>query len=269
MGQPHAISTGNDFGPFKGSGEPTKVLYVDGEMTVYDLIERLHQFDINSDCFYIYSDHYISSQHALNANLLDDEWRNYIKNYMLQNNIKLWILDNIASLSPGIDENSKQDWDPINKFFIDLRFHNIATIFIHHTNKEGEQRGTSGREDNLDYSIMLFIPKNYNREDGCRFITKFSKARVSQKDAYLLADTEFALVEGENTCSWSFSCIREATQNAVLKLFDEGMSGTEIAEILGISKGRVSQIKNSAIKNGLLTPEGKLTAKGEMNICSV
>jgi predicted transcriptional regulator len=40
------------------------------------------------------------------------------------------------------------------------------------------------------------------------------------------------------------------------------MAAKDIAEELGITSGRVSQIKAEAVKEGLITKEGKLTQTG-------
>jgi putative DNA primase/helicase len=119
------------------------------------------------------------NQHGLpRANLIDDDWRKMMKALLLANGIKLWVADNIASLAPGIDENSKQEWDPVNQWLLELRFAGITTIFLHHANKDGGQRGTSGREDNIDISILLDWPSGYTGGDGCKFVAKFKKARL-------------------------------------------------------------------------------------------
>ena len=116
------------------------------------------------------------------ANLLNHKWRAGIKELSLDWSIKLLILDNLSSLCLGYDEYSKLEWDPVYQWLLDLRFSGLSVIMLHHTNKEGGQRGTSGREDNIDISIMLTQPADYVPEDGCRFILKFSKARIRTAD---------------------------------------------------------------------------------------
>ena len=66
-------------------------------------------------------------------------------------------------------------------------FNDHAAPYDH---KDGGQRGTSAREDNLDISIMLKKPHDYTPEDGARFIVHFSKARVSTSRLNLIGDTE-------------------------------------------------------------------------------
>ena len=55
----------------------------------------------------VYSDAYAYSLGLSRASLLDEAWRNGLGEYMLKNSVRLWVCDNIASLTPGIDENSK------------------------------------------------------------------------------------------------------------------------------------------------------------------
>jgi len=90
---------------------------------------------------------------------------------------KVMILDNLASLTFGIDENIKEDYDPINQWLISLRFRGISVIMVHHAGKGGEQRGSSAREDNIDISIELSHPVNYKPEDSAAFNIEFKKAR--------------------------------------------------------------------------------------------
>ena len=134
---------------------------------------------------------------------------------------------------------------------------------LHHLNKTGAQRGTSAREDNLDYSVILKTPYNYISEDGCRFIVNFSKARVKTSELSKIADTEFKLIEDQDgQLVWTWGNVKAETKIQILKLLDEGLTQTEIHETLGVDKGYVSRIRKQAIKDGLLTAKNKLTQSG-------
>ena len=259
-----AVARGASFGPW-GAGESVNVLYLDGELVLGDIQERANYFRQTSyqSKFYVYSTHHFNLLGLPNANLGDETWRTEMTKLLKYLNIKLWFIDNIASLTPGIDENVKHAWDPINQWFLQLRFAGISTVFLHHTGKEKSQRGTSGREDNIDISIMLELPKGYYKEDGCRFIAKFEKARIRQRELHLIADSEFALVvddSGKHT--WTFSYLRVANKKAILELLDQGKAQKDIAESLGVDKGYVSRIKNQAVRDGFITADGKLTQSG-------
>jgi len=255
-----AISKGEPFGPWE-AGEPVPCLFVDGEMPASDLDYRIKELGIDS--IYIYSDSYANSLGLPRANLLSETWRTSMKRFLLTHGIKLWILDNIGSLSPGIDENSKREWDPINTWLLELRFAGIATGLLHHTGKDGGQRGTSGREDNIDNSIILKRPFDYTPEDGCRFIAHFVKDRVTTQDLSLIADIQFQLRQDETgKLIWTWGNVKRETKREILRMLDEGATYEAICDSLGITKGYVSRIKKQAIKDGLLTATSKLTQSG-------
>lgn len=259
-----AVTKGESFGPWR-CGKAVPVLILDGEMPTKDLQERIEVMGFNRErpCpVYLYSDA-LANQHGIpRAHLASESWREKMKSILLARHIKLWIVDNLASLAGGLDENKKQDWDPINSWLLDLRFSGIATALLHHTNKAGSQRGTSAREDNIDCSIILRTPSDYTADDGCRFVVTFSKARVSTAGLSLISDMEFKLTEQEGRCSWTCSSVKKETRRAVLELRDEGMNQKAISEHLNISKGQVSKILKQAVNDGLVTKEGKTTQKG-------
>jgi hypothetical protein len=259
-----AISKKKKFGPWE-TETPVPSLYLDGEMAAQDLQYRAKQLDLGKNCkstVFIYSDAYSSNLGQPRANLLDENWRNYMKQYLIDNGIKLLALDNIASLAPGINENSKEDYDPINEWLLTLRFSGIATILLHHVGKAGTQRGTSAREDNIDTSIILKRPIDYNTEDGCRFIMEFNKNRVVSGDQFLLADLEFKYERGV----WTWEPVKVKATNKILRLLDEGYSQKEVVDLLEISKSHVSQTRKKAIQDGLLTKDNKLTPAGNQEI---
>jgi putative DNA primase/helicase len=269
LGIGHSVTNGEPFGPWKcEQSEP--VLFLDGEMSMEDDQERLFSLPHNTKRekpFYFYSDAYANQLGLPRAHLANESWRSKMKRILTTRKVKLFIIDNLASLASGLDENAKKDWDPINQWLLELRFAGISTLMLHHTNKEGGQRGTSAREDNLDISILLKSPSDYTPEDGARFIVHFSKSRVQTKHLQLISDTEFQLIQDESgRYVWTYKNVKADRKREVLKLIDEGLEQKVIAEALGISKAWVSRIKKQAISNNLLTPKGKLTQSGFMYV---
>ena len=61
---------------------------------------------------------------------------------------------------------------------------------------------------------------------------------------------------------WNYQNMRKENTRAVLELINKAMDTKTICETLGITKGRVSQIRKKAIKDGYLTPKGSLTQQG-------
>lgn len=257
-----AISKGKPFGPWD-CNKSVPTLFFDAEMPCSDTQERglgfyLHEGE-RKNPIKVHSEA-LANLHGLpRANLGSEAWRSKMKQILLTHHIKLWVIDNLASVTGGLDENLKKDYDPINQWILELRFTGIATMLLHHVGKEGQQRGTSAREDNLDVSIILKHPNDFVPEDGCRFITSFSKNRVSHKDLKLLGDTEFRLDENYQ---WTWGNVRGEMKKEVLRLIGDGADVKSIIESLNITKGYISQIRNKAIKDNLITPKGKLTQSG-------
>lgn len=254
-----AITRGLDFGPWEFKSA-TSCLYLDGEMAIQDIQARYKT--LNPEGQHIaplvfYSDAYASSLGMPRASLLNRQWRAEMKKALLELEIKVFVIDNIASLAPGIDENSKQAWDPINQWLIDLRFSGITTILLHHTNKDGGQRGTSAREDNVDLSIVLKQPPDYTPDSGADFIVSFSKSRVTFADLLKLQDCRFTLSELDGVQSWQWRNVKTEIKEEAIRMIDQKMDYKDIAAALGISKGRVSQIKSAAIKAGVLNSNGR------------
>ena len=235
-------------------------------MPATDIQERIGVLGLDNDdrkCpLYIYSDSYANMQGLPRANLTSELWRGKMKAFLLANHIKFWIIDNLGSVTGGLDENKKQDWDPVNQWLLELRFAGIATMLLHHVGKEGAQRGTSAREDNIDISVILKTPTNYVEEDGCRFVAHFTKHRVPLKGLPLIADREFKLTYEQDEYIWADANVKKETKRAVLEMLSEKMNTEAIKSSLKISKGRISQIKTQLINDGLLAKNGELTQSG-------
>jgi hypothetical protein len=246
-----AISKGKSFGPWE-CRLSAPILLIDGEMSVNDLQERFEMLGLNQaglSPIYLYSDALANQSGIARAHLVNEAWREKVKSIIMARHIKILILDNLASLAYGLDENVKKDWDPINQWLIDLRFLGVSTIMEHHTSKAGGQRGTSAREDNLDISILLKRPGDYIPEDGCRFIVSFSKARVSQDALSLIGDTEFELTQSDDgKYEFKTKNVRKAVKGDILEMLSKGAKQSEIVEALHVDKAYVSRVAKGVKK---------------------
>jgi len=261
-----AISRGKPFAPWPVINSVSS-LYVDGEMAASELQERLRLLSKGKgprkNPMIIYNDAYANSLGVPRANLLNEKWRDDLKSFLIENQVKVLGLDNISSLAPGIDENSKKDWDPINRWLIELRFSGIASMLFHNEGKGGNQRGTSGREDNIDVSLALIQPPDYFIEQGARFIAQFKKMRIHVKDPSMISDHEFQLTMVKDHVEWATVISKTQSKLQVLRLLSRGLKQADIVKSLCITKGRVSQIRTQAIEKGLLTEKNELTKEGE------
>lgn len=259
-----AVTSGKPLGPWQIE-KSVPALYLDAEMAAPDTQGRFKQISSpgsRNAPLYLYSDAYARGLGIPRANLLDRKWRESLQEVLVEKGIQLLGLDNISTLAAGIDENSKQDWDVVNQWFLSLRFAGISTIFFHHTNKLGDQRGTSAREDNLDTSILLQRPSDWSAEDGAKFIVRFKKSRVRTSDLSLIQDVEFILTEANGQTAWTWGNMKTKNRFEILKMLDEGESQAEVARTLGVDRSYVNRTKGRAIEDGHLSKKGKLTQLG-------
>jgi putative DNA primase/helicase len=257
------ITRGIPFGPWPVRNA-VSCLYLDGEMAVQDIQARyrgLNPYGDQQEPLRFYCDSYMNSLGLPRASLLNKRWRQDVKSLLNDLGVKVFVIDNIASLAGGIDENSKRDWDPVNQWLIDLRFIGITSILLHHTNKDGGQRGTSAREDNIDLSIMLKQPSDYSPDCGADFILSFNKTRVPLSDLKKMQDIRFTLTETNGVLSWQWREVKGEIRDEAIRMIDQGMDYKDIAAALGISKGRISQIKSDAMKAGILDAKGRLKSR--------
>lgn len=261
-----AVSKGEALGPWEDA-HSVPCLLLDGEMPLQDIQKRLQELDSRENPknrLFIYSDASASSVGYRRAHLADEAWRDEMKKYLLDKGVKLWAIDNLASLTGGLDENTKQDWDPFNAWLLELRFEGISTLMLHHESKTGRKRGTAAREDNIDISIRLKAPYDYTPEEGARFIAHFEKSRLSPDDLPLITDTEFRLEQDEHGLRWSFDKVKVENRRAVLQLIDQGLDQKSIHEVLNLSKGYVSKIVKGARAEGFISTANELTPAGHM-----
>ena len=146
----YAIATGGEFLTWK-SEKPRKVLYIDGEMPGPALQERLAAIvraseqvagvgmlnivtpDLQRACMPDLAT--VEGQDAIDATIGDSE---------------LIIIDNLSCLvRHGGRENESESWLSVQEWALSKRAQGKSVLFVHHAGKNGQQRGTSKREDIL------------------------------------------------------------------------------------------------------------------------
>ena len=224
---------------------PVGVLYIDGEMQLDELRSRTTSMMVLPP---LASLEFLSSQLVyqrcggkdlvLSSEMMRQE---IVKILDARPYIRVLILDNISCLFSGINEDSKQDWEPINAWLIRLRHRGISTVLVHHAGKGGQQRGTSGREDSLDTVIQLARPTGGDAREGCHFELSFTKCRSVTGEAVAPLDVRLETVDGR--LQWVWKPLEVSTLDRARLLMAEGVQGpTELAEELGINKGYASRI---------------------------
>ncbi len=243
-----AIGTGGEFLKFKAP-EPKPVLYIDGEMPGPTLQERMLQLMLTSgpDALMEVITPDLQPKDQGSINISDEVYQRALEPYVEE--ASLIIVDNISTLARGGKENEAESWLPVQEWALKLRSSGRSVIFIHHSGKDGRQRGTSRREDVLDTVIALKQSGTYDPEQGAVFEVHFEKARgfvgddAKPFEAKLETDEHGGLI-------WTYRSIEDSTYEKCCKLSNEGLTPTEISTELEIHKSTVSRHLKNGRRNG-------------------
>jgi putative DNA primase/helicase len=248
-----ATREGEVLGPYS-TVSPCGVLYVDAEMSAADMQARVRNLAIRADGkrFHLLSSELLASGNQAVPNL-DEEWRPALLNWLTQHpDIGLVVLDNLSSLTPGVAEDKRLDWDSINQWIIELRRRGLSVVLVHHAGKGGDQRGTSAREDQLNLTLRLTA---LDDRTTTAFRVDFQKARGlsgEQKKPFVVE-----LVEDEHgRINLVHKNLNDEITAQVAFLAAEGMRQNEIKDKLDISQAGVSRRLKRAESDGLLVVRG-------------
>lgn len=227
-----AAASGGQFLRF-AAPEPCRVLYIDGEMAATELQGRLGQllpmfpdFDHGNFCL-ITPDLQESALPDISTKRGQEELNPWTSQ------ADLIVVDNLSSLARTGVENEAESWSAVATWALRMRREGRAVLFIHHTGKNGQQRGTSKREDLLDTSIVLSRPDD--AQPGAAFTWEWSKVRglhgaeIEPLNAQLITNAHGRL-------SWSCRSAGDARSDQVRALLAEGRTVSQIAEELGVSR---------------------------------
>jgi putative DNA primase/helicase len=225
---------------------PTGGLYVDGEMPLADLRERLVKLvgpRVPGGLYLLSSEQFFTA-HGRDFRVTDAMLRQALDAWLAEHEaVRVVILDNISTLCTGISEDKKGDWEPMAAWLIQLRCRGLATALFHHAGKTGMQRGTSGREDILDTVIALRRPATYHAEEGCHFTLHFEKARGVVGETVQPLDVTLVTTE-QGSLVWTFRPLEASQREQIIALLAEGETNVRvIAEEVGCSERYVRRIK--------------------------
>lgn len=239
-----AVAYGDSFLSFNAPA-PKRVLYIDGEMPANTMQERLAEIEKRKtpnpamiQPMFITPD----LQSGFMPNLSTHEGQLAISDYVRE--CDLVIIDNISTLCNQGKENEADSWLSMQEWALQQRRFGKSVLFIHHAGKNGQQRGTSKREDTLDTIIKLKHPSNYEASMGACFELDFEKARSIIGDAVMPIRCQLT------PDGWDFNPIEASNYQRVVELLQEGYKQKEIAEELELSKSQVSKYVKKARESG-------------------
>ena len=234
----YAIASGSSFLGWEAD-QVRRVVYIDGEMSIALLQARFKAIDAQAKLKLENPENFklVASDYEPDGlpDLSNPESQKYYDKVL--ENAEVIVLDNLSTLVRGGRENEADSWGPVQDWLLNQRRAGRAVVIIHHSGKNGLQRGSSRREDVLDTVIGLKRPPDYQATQGARFEVYFEKARgFFGPDA---EPFEARLTEGGE---WITQPLLAGDDDEQFKLLVEsGLSVREVAERTGLSKSTVGR----------------------------
>ena len=235
--------------------KPRRVLYVDGELPLSTLQERMIHLIAGSDVEPPSSDYlrFITPDimpDGFVPNLAWPEGQAMLDDEIGKQKSELVIIDSISTLCSGAGrENEAESWLPVQQYALRLRRRGIAVFFVHHDGKGGQQRGTSRREDILDTTIHLTHPSDYSGLQGARFEVHFTKTRGIFGEA--VKSFEATMIVRDGRTEWTTRDLEDLHLARVAELMKDKLSVRDIAEMLNLTKSTVHRLSKKARAQGL------------------
>jgi putative DNA primase/helicase len=264
LGMAQALSTAGKLGEWLAH-QSVKVLYVDGEMPPDLMRERCAGLSASNTNLEFLNHEILFQRTGKVLNIANQEVQQAITQRCITTGVKVLILDNLSTLASGMKENEADSWELVNAWLLDLRRRKIAVVIVHHAGRSGEMRGTSKREDNVFWIIVLDdTKKNADDKRGAWFISRFTKPSRNTQDE--VSAYEWHFVTDGATGEVSISHQLAQTMDVFLGLIEDGVREcNQIAREMKTSPATVSRLAKRAIDAGKIIKRSReyFLAEGE------
>ena len=169
---------------------------------------------------------------------------------------ELIVIDNLSCLARrGGRENKPNPGLGVAGVGIEQTRSRKSVLFIHHAGKNGQQRGTSKREDLLD--TVIYLETSTRLQPGrwglsLRFTTRRPETFTVRKPT---PGAKLEQIDGNR--HGQTKPAEETTINRVVDLANEGLNQTEIANELQVNRSTVSRAYRKAAAQGLIKSKGR------------
>lgn len=236
-----AISAGGEYlgmSPKKAR----RVIYLDGEMDLKTIQDRLSLIaaglgvKLNDELKIFTPESFAGLLPMINSpegqrdveKLIGTEW-----DILIVDNYSAWANDG---------RETAEAWAPFMKWMLQHKHAGRTIVVVHHTGKNGAQRGSSRHEDALDWSILLEAEPSLQAEDATlRFVLRWTKTRhlPLNKCGPLTVEMKSDLT----TASWKFSAGErvDPQRASAYEMFDAGQSDAVIARQLGVDRSTIGR----------------------------
>ena len=265
-----SICTGEKFLGKYEIANPRPVYYIDGEMPLDSIRERMNMIMARYIYKYKVSEipFHISNPLLFKNNFIPKINDTKITQPMFKDEVKrfsdiyqkpLFIcFDNLSCLT-DYKENDNDDWTSMLDMYTELKHEGHSICHVHHVGKGGHQRGASRKHDALDTVIHLKRPEEYDASEGAVFNVKFDKHRHFAGE-YARSFKCAIKVDDNNKVSWDISDFKDVASEELLTAYCMGLPDityTKLEEEFGISKSSIGRTIKHCVKNGLYVTKMK------------
>lgn len=236
-----SMSTGTSFLDNEPKN-PRKVIYLDGEMDLATIKERLVLTAASlgtalSEKLRIFTP---ESFGGLLPSITSADGQREI-DQLIGVDWKVLFIDNYSCWS-GDGRETAECWAPLMRWMLTHKRAGRTVIVIHHTGKNGEQRGSSRHEDALDWSIALQPPKESQSDGALRFTLTWKKARHLATDKAIPITACMKNAE-DGVLHWGHADGVESDQRIAqaVALKAKGWTNAKIAEKFGVDRSTVGR----------------------------
>lgn len=241
----HSIATGQQSCFVWNIPKKRPVVYVDGEMHGSMLQERQREIErmnglvvpTNEELRLITRDLQTDVRPKINTK----EGRDQLAEHLSPGDVL--ILDNLSALSPSSDEKETEDWALIEDWLSHLSWHGITTMFVNHAGKSGDQRGTSKREDLLDFVLKLRVPNEHTSDEGLRAEIHLTKIRGKVEKPVWGQPFEVRLgMDEHGGTAWMIEPLRELLKARARQMLIDGTKASDVSMETGLSRWAVARL---------------------------
>jgi len=249
----YAIAQGGSFLKYTCS-KPRKVLYIDGEMSFYDLHSRMLSIskhhgllDFPDNLSFITPDKVLP---AVVPKMDEKEGQQYYEDLINKEGYDVIVFDNISVLT-SFDENKSEEWKPVQNWLLYLRSIGKAIFVIHHAGKDKQgYRGSSKMLDTANTAISLQPIIDDIGDEDTPHVKKFNVVYHKHRSFGGREAQPYEVILDKDI--WSYRSMEQTNIDRVVEKVKAGMSQREIAREMIISQTSVRRLSDKARKLNLL-----------------
>jgi len=253
LGVAYAVASGGSLLKWRAE-EPRKVVYIDGEMAGADMQERAAAILASSDgqprppagYFRIVTP---DAQSSALPDLATPAGQRAYADVLAD--AELVVIDNLSALCRTGPENEGESWLPLADWALARRREGRGVVFLHHDGKNGQQRGSSRREDLLNVVIALSRPSDYRKQQGARFVASFKKGRGLRGSDLDPIEAQLG-TNSHGLQQWTWKPADAARDSQIFELLQLGMSDADVAAEIGCNRSTVYRVRKRCETEGTL-----------------